>query len=279
MRAVRRVRVDAVRLSENASRLAELVGDFYCVVKCDAYGHGLEDAVRAFYEADRRSFAVCSAEEAVRVKNTVKDAEVLILGRTEPEYLPELAERGIKQTVFSLEYAEAVKTTLAPLKVHIKLDTGMNRSGFTEDAQVIKKAFSGFRGAIEGVYTHFSSADHASLSNTEKQLSDFVLRSNGLSLSLGHGLKRHAAASAAALRMKTARLDGCRIGLALYGIAPDNCNGLCRLLPAMSFTAPIDTGHIKQVNSYFGRNPLLCECNSGAVFNLCFFSACKSVYK
>jgi alanine racemase len=235
---VSRVKVDTERLKANAERLSALVGDFYCVVKCDAYGHGIEECVKALFETGRRKFAVYSVDEAVRVKNAVREAEVLILGRTPSRYLPSVADNGFVQTVFSVEYAEEVRASGSVPSLHVKLDTGMNRTGFCGDAEEILRAFSGSEGAIKGVYTHFNCADAPSLSVALGQLEDFKERASKLEAMLGAPLVKHAAATAAALRIKEARLDLCRIGLGIYGVLPDNCEGLCELAPVMSFTAP-----------------------------------------
>ena len=233
------LRIDISRLAENAEALYKTVGEYFCVVKCDAYGHGAVKCAVALRDSGRSSFAVFSLSEALEIKRAVTDAEILILGRTDAKYADLISENGFIQTVFSAEYARELSTVARHLRVHIKLDTGMHRSGFTEDPEEIKKAFSGFKGSIEGVYTHFSSADAPSISIARTQLDDFTLRANELEALLSKKLVKHSAASASALRMKSARLDISRIGIALYGYLPDNCEGLCEVRPVMSLCAPI----------------------------------------
>jgi alanine racemase len=114
----------------------------------------------------------------------------------------------------------------------------MNRFGFKTDADKIKDALSSFSGEIEGVYTHFHGADCRDISVTESELDAFLKKSCELEALFNKKLFRHAAASACALRITRSRLDACRIGLALYGIAPENCVDI-GLVPVMTFSAPI----------------------------------------
>lgn len=233
------VKISFDGIVRNAVELRKAVGPFYCVLKCDAYGHGAVKCVDALYDAGFRDFAVFSLEEALEIKRRIGDAEILILGRTPARYSDALVKNGFVQTVFSKEYAEELAPVSAGLRAHIKLDSGMNRVGFKCEPEQIKNVFSGFKGEIEGVYTHFHSADCPDLKQTETELAEFINKTAELENGLGKKLKRHAAASAAAIRLPSARLDACRIGLALYGVLPDNCEIDYDLAPAMSLTVPV----------------------------------------
>ena len=124
--------------------------------------------------------------------------------------------------MFSEEYAKEIRTNVRGARLHVKVDTGMNRSGFTSDGERIFSVLSTLRDNVDGVYTHFPRADEKDISDTEERLSLFLKTSDELEALLGRRLKKHSAASAAALRLPAARLDVSRIGLALYGIPPDN---------------------------------------------------------
>ncbi len=241
------VKIAYDKIVRNALTLKKTVGDFYCVLKCDAYGHGAVKCVEALYDAGFGSFAVFSLDEAVEIKQRIGKADILILGRTPARYSEYLVKYGFIQTVFSEEYATELLPFSKDVKVHIELDCGMNRTGFKCEAEKIKKAFFGFRGAIEGVYTHFHAADCADLTQTKTELEVFLNRTAELEESFGKSLVKHSAASASALRLPPARLDKSRIGLALYGVFPENCEKICTLEPAMSFKAPvIDIRYIKK---------------------------------
>ena len=233
-----RVTVDTDALVSNADKLSALLGELFFVVKSDAYGHGLERCVRTLSLSGRHRFAVYSLSEALAVRKNDALSEILILGRTPIKYTDLLVENGFIQTVFSKEYLDSIRSEANGLRVHIKINTGMNRCGFPCDADEVKNSFSGFRGSVEGVYTHFHGADCEDLATTLSELGAFERVADLLDGFFGKRLLHHAAASAAALRIPSARLDASRIGLALYGIAPDFCDGAF-LRPVMAFTAPV----------------------------------------
>ena len=233
------VSVDLDRLVGNALSLKSAVGEYYCVLKCDAYGHGAARCARMLYESGMERYAVFSLSEAIAIKPYIGKSEVLILGRTPSDEIELLKRYGFIQTLFSAEYADEIAPYSKGLRVHLKLDTGMNRSGFKCSVEGMKNALFGFAGEIEGAYTHFHNADGKELAITFDQLSVFQSKSRELEALLRRKLCKHAAASAASLRVPCARLDASRIGLALYGILPENCEGTCKVSPVMSVKAPV----------------------------------------
>ncbi len=232
------VNVDTAALIHNALLLKERIGDFYSVLKCNAYGHGTVCCAKALSEIGIRRYAVFSLDEALEIHPYVENSEILILGRTDVSGISVLSEKGFIQTVFSEEYAQALSAFGEKLKLHIKVDTGMNRSGFPPDSERIFSALGNRRKEISGVYTHFPCADAVSLSDTEKRLSVFLNTASELEELLKNRLTKHAAASAAAARLPSARLDLCRIGLMLYGALPSNTE-LSGLRPVMSLFGKI----------------------------------------
>ena len=232
------VKVDTAALIHNAQLLKERIGDFYCVLKCNAYGHGAIRCARTLSEIGMRRFAVFSLDEALEIHPHAENAEILILGRTDASALSTVSEKSFVQTVFSEEYARVLSAFDGKLKLHIKVDTGMNRSGFPPDSERIFSALKGRHGEISGVYTHFPCADAFSLSDTEKRLSVFSDTASELEQLLKKSLLKHSAASAAAARLPAARLDLCRIGLMLYGALPSNVE-FPGLRPVMSLFGKI----------------------------------------
>ncbi len=248
---------DLFALTENALFLKKRLGDLYCVVKCNAYGHGDTECVSALYEAGMRRFAVFSFDEALRIKACARDAEILILGRSDISLSEDTCRYGFIQTVASGEYAEALSNAPACPKIHIKLDTGMNRSGFTEIPSL-----NGIENKIVGAYTHFPNADSPDFSDTEARFLRFSEISGELQHKLNRSLTLHCSASAAALHKNAERISAVktgRIGLALYGIKPAECAPDISLTPVMSFYA--DVSEVRTVNigeriGYGGR--MLC---------------------
>ena len=235
-----------------------------CVVKADAYGHAADICVRALLSAGCRFFAVSCIEEAISVRaicnNENIDAEVLILGYTDPTQAHLLCENNIIQTILSCEYAERLNLEASRkrmcVRVHAAVDTGMNRIGISacsEDqifraAITIKKIFTFENLSLEGMFTHFARADEGDLTSkevTKRQFDRFMTVRQILGES-GIYLFCHASNSAAAIGEVEYALDGVRLGIALYGVAPseyiDNVSNL-GLKPVMSLKTLICHTH------------------------------------
>ncbi|MCL2518902.1 MAG: alanine racemase [Oscillospiraceae bacterium] len=211
-----------------------------CVVKADAYGHGVKPCAEALHEAGARFFAVANAEEALELRHILPDVEILILGYTPHEMFDTLIENNIIQTIYNFEHINP------KLRVHIKVDTGMNRLGVGWDAEsplsnanivgadippltregknhylfsfspLLKGDTAKPRGIlIEGVYTHFACAEEPSNPMTLQQFERFTsfVERNGL-----QNVIRHAANSAAIINFPQTHLDAVRAGIILYGL-------------------------------------------------------------
>ncbi len=211
-----RVEIDRSAIAENFATLQGRIGKVCAVVKCDAYGHGLADTVKALSEAGCNDFAVAASEEAVTVRRLAPKAWILLLSGADASDIPELADANITLTLFSSEYAEMLKNTSQKVRLHLKTDVGMNRTGFSTDE--IPNDVFGLRGQIDGVYTHFPRAEN--IAETTSSLARFKEFSADLEHVLGRNLLKHASASAAAILIPQSRLDVSRIGLALYGVLP-----------------------------------------------------------
>ncbi len=210
------------------------------VVKANAYGHGAALAVPAFSRAGCDFFAVATVEEAIEVRRVAPAADILILGYTPPSRAAELARYNLTQTVFSSEYAQALSKAATVMgvfvKTHLKIDGGMCRLGFApQRTKELVRAATEKNLIPLGIYTHFPSAD-TDLPATRAALSRFLCCRQELA-ARGFSFFTHAAASAALLQLPEAVLDGARVGLALYGIAPVPC--ALGLKPALMLAAPI----------------------------------------
>lgn len=239
------------------------------VVKADAYGHGIEIVAGALGDAGCSFFAVSSEEEAVELRGIEKkngrEPEILILSRISPENVPDMIEKNITAAVTSydnaISLAEAAKECGGRLKIHVKLDTGMNRVGFSareEDAEstadMIKELSESGGLSLEGVFTHFSSADDELLDHkiieeyahvggyTKMQLSRFnhmldLLKKRGVEAGL-----IHASNSAAILTLPEAYFGAVRAGIILYGLMPNGAEDF-RFTPAMRFESTVTHLH------------------------------------
>lgn len=246
--------VDLGALRHNFKIVKEKAGTsvLMAVVKADAYGHG-DAAVASLFDkegADR--FAVSGFGEALSLRRAGITKPILILGYTGAQNAAALAESGITQTVFSLEYAkalsEAAQRAGVKVRVHIKVDTGMGRIGFTADDDIsravdeIACAYA-LPGLLpEGIFTHFAAAD----SKAEHDMA-YTRRQYGLLCEVIRRLEargcafrlHHCCNSAGTFAWPEYHLDLVRPGVILYGEQPSGEVTLPGLVPAMRLKAAV----------------------------------------
>ena len=141
---------------------------FLGVMKADAYGHGAVPMSHALVELGAEYLAVSNLEEAVQIRRGGIRAPILILGYTPAMYAENMIYLDLTQEVHSLDYAQALNEALSGtnfiLNVHLKLDTGMTRIGFTAygDEAAMQDLAAAARLPhlhVEGAFMHFSVAD------------------------------------------------------------------------------------------------------------------------
>jgi alanine racemase len=217
-----------------------------CVVKADAYGHGDCVVVPFLEELGIKFFCVSSLYEALSLRSFGVTGEILILGYTPPDEAKTLSERGITQAVFSPEYAEELLKNAekdnAKVKCHIVIDSGMNRIGFQEFDESTLALLKNKALDINGVFTHFSSADmfdDESIEYTDSQQNFFKKTVENL-INKGFEFKYiHSFNSAAALTRESDFGNLCRLGIVLYGLSPSEYDYDIDLKPVMSFRSVI----------------------------------------
>lgn len=227
------------------------------VVKADAYGHGAEGCVRALLEEGCDFFAVSCMEEALAVRDVCnrcrRDADILILGYTDPKEAARLFEHRLTQTLLSEAYAEALQKEAERadvcLSVHVAVNTGMNRIGLNarsmtevHDAADALLRILKFRNLdVCGMFTHFSSADEETPVGEEAtahQLARYRALRDALE-KVGAVIPfHHVCNSAAAVRNVAEMFDGVRLGILLYGAYPSLAKSL-PLRPVMRLCAKI----------------------------------------
>ncbi len=204
----------------------------FSVVKTDAYGHGAGPVAQALEEAGSDGFSVSSILEAQELRQSGITKPVLILGYTPTFLAKDLAEAGIHQCVYALDYARELNAAAGAagvrLLVHLKLDTGMGRIGFDCRSQEIP----GLQDALEvlklenldvvGVFQHFATADGTQageISFADGQAQRFAAAVSRLEQAGAHFLYKHCCNSAATL-CKPAWGNTIRPGIVLYGLSP-----------------------------------------------------------
>ncbi len=198
------------------------------VVKSNAYGHGLWDFSRLASDFGVDWFGADSLSEALKLREKGIEKPILVLGYTRRERLREAAQNRISLTLYDAESLRQWKKQTrrfvgSPLKIHLKIDTGMRRQGIyprdlPEFLSRVKKTPAI---VIEGVYTHFASAkDITYPSYTKKQFLEFQ-NARGILESAGFkNILKHAAATGATLLYPETRLNLARVGIGLYGLWP-----------------------------------------------------------
>ena len=205
------------------------------VVKADAYGHGSIEVVKCLNSLGLLKpeyYAVAFADEAVELrKNGIKEP-ILVCEPFSKVEAYKLFKYNLIATVFSEDHLKNLlrvrphkKNKLnanISVKVHVKVDTGMNRLGISNANAFIfiKKLSVSDNFVIDGIYTHFAAADEKNKSFTFKQLNLFKklleeLRKNKINYGLAH-----AANSAAVIDLPETYLDMVRPGISLYGYYP-----------------------------------------------------------
>lgn len=250
--------IDLDKLAHNMReiRRASQSKGIIAVVKADAYGHGAVDVAPVLLEngADRLAVAVIS--EAVELRRSGIDAPIMILGFTPPNLIDTLLKYNIEQTVINYEFAKELsnmarkKNKIA--KIHIGIDTGMGRIGFLPNEtslNEISKINQLPNIEIEGLFSHFSSADESCKEYTLKQLmcyEEFYKRLIENDVKINN---RHIGNSAAIIDLPKTHFDYVRPGIIQYGYYPSNevLKGKLNLRPVMSVKSNIV--HIKTLKA------------------------------
>lgn len=220
------------------------------VIKTDGYGHGSVPIAKCLEPLDFLwGFAVATFEEACELRAAGIKKPLLILGYTFPYCADGMAEKKIRPAVFRKESVDALdeagKRAGKPVRVHIKVDTGMNRIGIAPDEQGLEfvRELSGRDGIeIEGIFTHFARADEQDKTSAREQLEKFKSFIGRLEQELGLVIPvKHCSNSAGILELPEANMDMVRAGITLYGLYPSEEVGrkLVPLRPALSFRSEV----------------------------------------
>lgn len=201
------------------------------VVKSNAYGHGIEQIVPILEECGVNSFALFSADEAIRVRNSLRESQTIIIMGYIPELLMEWVinngiECYISDSIRAKNLVAAAKKLNKKAIVHLDLETGMNRTGLNfKDLQktlsIIKQNREQFH--IRGICTHFAGPE--SISNYVRIQNQFKLYKELVVYLQKEGITSdilHTACSAAAITYPETRLDLVRIGIMQYGFWPNS---------------------------------------------------------
>ncbi len=220
------VEVDLGALQDNLrllrQRLGEQVG-LMPVLKANAYGHGALEVGRRAQQTGTHWFVTAHLQEALGLKPAVDGARILVMGVVEPTAVELLVAQNIIPIVTSEEHAVALNAEAGAhglrLPVHVKLDTGMGRLGFTwlEADAVLPRICALPNLDIQGVCSHFAAVDPDDPARAGVQLERFGHGRALLEQLLGRRLFAHMSSSRAFLHLPEGLFDAVRIGILLYG--------------------------------------------------------------
>ncbi len=238
-----RAEVDLGRIRRNADRLnrASRGKGIWAVLKANAYGHGSLPVARAL-AAQVHGFAVSSLEEALELRDGGIEAEILVLGGLRAEALPRASALGLTVALVGPESLEAYGRILPdhPVKLHLKVDTGMGRFGLLpSELSALLPAIRALKPWIRGAMGHFATADDPDRGFAERQRATFNASLQLLDGAGIHASERHHGNSDALLRGLLADDTHVRPGLALYGLTCVPEGRALGLEPALSLVAEV----------------------------------------
>ncbi|KHD46330.1 alanine racemase [Streptococcus hongkongensis] len=193
----------------------------YAVVKANAYGHGAVQVAKAI-DAEVDAYCVSNLDEAIELRQAGITKEILILGIILADQVALAIENQVTLTVSSLEWLNTLKASsidVSNLHVHIKVDSGMGRIGVRSlsEAKALIAALLAQDIHVDGIFTHFATADEANADKFNQQLRFFT----DLVESLDYKPALvHASNSATSLWHSETIFNAVRLGIVIYGLNP-----------------------------------------------------------
>jgi alanine racemase len=247
------VEIDLEAVGNNVKLLADIASPakVMAILKADAYGHGMYKVTRTTLNNGASWVGVATLGEGIQLRRAGIDAPILVLSYLPAWQAHEAVAHNIRATVFTMEIVRAFSQAASDLNedayVHVKVDTGMGRLGLLpHDVLPFLKAIDLPGLKVEGLYTHFATADEADLTHAHEQLSRF----NKLLEELDQADLRppiiHAANTAGLMNLPEARFDLVRPGIGLYGLCPSKEMTMpVGFKPALTFKSTI--GQVKSL--------------------------------
>lgn len=225
------------------------------ILKANAYGHGLVRVGQLMQSLDVKMIGVAYLEEGILLREAGVRMPILVLGGILGSQAPLFLQHDLTVTVSSLQKLEQVDAAAATLgkraKVHIKIDTGMERIGvhYYSAGELLEASLKAKHVEVEGIFSHFANSDSADLSSARTQVARFeeVLRfyeQRSLPTPL-----RHMANSGAILQLPESWMDVVRPGILLYGVYPSReVKQTVKVQPALTWNSRVVYFKVVQPN-------------------------------
>lgn len=228
-------------------------------VKANAYGHGAVQVAREMQRLNADYVSVAFLDEALELRQAGITLPILVLGYTPPEGLQTALEHDITLCLFDEEVLEAAGRLISDktgekLKVHIKVDTGMGRIGLLPDEAVsfVQRAKRIPHLEVEGLFTHFATADEEDKSYTFEQYKRFQAVTDALAMQNIKIPIIHTGNSATAIDLPEISFDMVRIGVSIYGLYPSDevSRRKVKLTPVLSLKTKLT--YVKELPPHWG---------------------------
>ncbi|MDD6466930.1 MAG: alanine racemase [Erysipelotrichaceae bacterium] len=213
------ITIDLNAFEQNLKHFQTKNKEVILVAKANAYGHGDIEMCRFAYEhCNIHWIAVSSLDEACHIHSHIPGLQILVLGHTPIMHIPTAIKQGITLTIPSLDYANALPAISSGLHAHIKIDTGMNRLGCKNLAE-LKETIAVLQQkqvSIDGVFSHYACSDDQQNDMTSQQLKQF----QDMVMNCGYTFPWiHIANTDGSQCMDDSFTNAIRIGLGAYGFS------------------------------------------------------------
>ena len=243
--------IDLGAIANNVRQLVQIAAPakVMAVLKADAYGHGMVKAARTALNNGVAWIGVATLGEAIILRQAGIELPILVLSYMPAWQAHEAILNNVRATVFSKEIAAAFSRAALDLNqtayVHVKVDSGMGRLGLLpEEVQPFLKAIDLPSLKVEGLFTHFATADEADQTQTNEQVRRFQILLGQLDQAKLRPPIVHASNTGAIINRPDARFDLVRAGIGVYGLAPSADTPLPDgFRPALTFKTTI--GQVK----------------------------------
>ena len=228
------VEINTAAFVHNLAAAKKMTGKkVMCVIKGNAHGHGAVKCGKLLEAHGADAFAVACLTEGIELRKSGIHAPILILGWTPAECTDQLAAYDLAQSVideaYAIELNEAAKAIGKIVDIHVKLDTGMSRTGIfaqenpVEAAKAVNRISALSNLAIRGIFTHFAAADMPEKDAfTAWQLANYTAVLEALKkLGFDREVVCHASNSAGIMYHPETHFDMVRMGVMMYGLYPD----------------------------------------------------------
>ncbi|MBS7577256.1 MULTISPECIES: alanine racemase [unclassified Enterococcus] len=222
--------------------------EIFAVVKANGYGHGAVEVAKAALSSGVSGLCVSNLDEALDLRKNGISSPILVLSEIPVAYIDLAIANQITLTVASLYFLEALafNADLAKLKIHLKLDTGMGRIGLrnVEEVKAAERLINRLNLQLEGVFTHFATADEATTDYFNRQVQRFKKLKSALAV-----IPKYVHVSNTATAFWHQQCDGnlIRYGIGMYGLNPSGktLDLPFELKPALALISQLS--YVKQV--------------------------------